>query len=127
IDVKRSWRKRRRELVTQKVIDVLKEHNLLSRAVILSFSLKTLKVVRAYEPDLEVMYLVYRSNLRMKRIAKRGIHWVGFYYPLIERYPRMVKKAHDLGMRTNVWTVNDKTKIQKFIDNGVDTLTTDHP
>ena len=38
-----------------------------------------------------------------------------------------MKKAHDLGMTVNVWTVNTPEKALEMLELGVDYITTDEP
>ena len=38
-----------------------------------------------------------------------------------------MRKAHELGQKVNVWTVNKPEDIQKIIDLKVDFITTDEP
>jgi glycerophosphoryl diester phosphodiesterase len=37
----------------------------------------------------------------------------------------MIQQAHELGMTVNVWTVNSKSEIARFLSKGVDLVTTD--
>mgnify|MGYP002649700005 CR=1 FL=1 len=49
---------------------------------------------------------------------------------IISRYwlrNRNGAEAHQLGMKVNVWTVNDMEMVQKMIDQQVDYITTDYP
>lgn len=42
-------------------------------------------------------------------------------------HPEWIKEAHDNGMSVNVWTVNKTADLKKFIDLGVDAITTNEP
>ena len=39
--------------------------------------------------------------------------------------PGFVTRAHDLGLRVNVWTVNDAEQLEQLRDAGVDAVITD--
>ena len=39
----------------------------------------------------------------------------------------MIKKAHDLGLVVNVWTINDAEQMKLLIEQGVDCITTNEP
>ena len=39
----------------------------------------------------------------------------------------ILKKAHQLGLEVNVWTVNDKEALEKMIELGVDGIITNYP
>lgn len=41
--------------------------------------------------------------------------------------PRFVEAAHDRGVRVDVWTVNEASKMERLLRMGVDTIITDHP
>lgn len=49
------------------------------------------------------------------------------YYSSFEKHPEWVKEAHELGMKVNVWTVNNEKDMKKMIDLNVDYITTDQP
>lgn len=56
--------------------------------------------------------------------AAGGKVWVPFWRNVT---PQLVKEAHALGLKVNVWTVNDQPTMEKMIDLGVDGITTDYP
>ncbi|MAY84300.1 MAG: glycerophosphodiester phosphodiesterase [Flavobacteriales bacterium] len=41
--------------------------------------------------------------------------------------PRVVRKVHKMGKKVNVWTVNERDSLKKFVDWGVDGIITDYP
>ena len=41
--------------------------------------------------------------------------------------PRFVEAAHRLGVRVDVWTINDPAEMRRLLDLGVDTIMTDRP
>jgi glycerophosphoryl diester phosphodiesterase len=41
--------------------------------------------------------------------------------------PRLVQAAHNRGVRVDVWTVNEASRMNQFLDMGVDTIITDRP
>ena len=50
-----------------------------------------------------------------------------YHYKVIQQHPEWVKEAHELGLKVNVWTVNDPAIMEEMKTLGVDYLTTDHP
>ena len=43
------------------------------------------------------------------------------------KHPEWVEEAHKVGLKVNVWTVNETPDLQKMLDLKVDFITTDHP
>jgi|SRR5690554_766090 len=41
--------------------------------------------------------------------------------------PRVVRKVHQMGKKVNVWTVNEKSALEKYYKMGVDGIITDYP
>lgn len=46
---------------------------------------------------------------------------------LVTYTPRVVHRAHDLGLRLVVWGVEDSDTMHRLLDDGVDGIITDHP
>lgn len=46
---------------------------------------------------------------------------------ILQKHPEWIKQIHDLGMKVNVWTVDDEAGMKWCIDHGVDFITTNHP
>ena len=50
-----------------------------------------------------------------------------YHYSVFQRHPQWVEQSHQLGMKTNAWTVNDAATMQWCIDQGIDYITTNEP
>ncbi|MDT3387840.1 MAG: glycerophosphodiester phosphodiesterase, partial [Bacteroidota bacterium] len=73
----------------------------------------------------EIAYL--KSDMAPKELKAKGINGIDYHYKAFEMNPEWVDEAHQLGMKVNVWTVNDTKLIQKMLDLKVDFITTDLP
>ena len=62
-----------------------------------------------------------------KDLKAKGINGIDYYIKVLAEKPEWIAEAHQLGMKVNVWTVNDMEMVQKMIDQQVDYITTDYP
>lgn len=119
--------------VADKVISMVKEHNLFDKLIISSFDSDLLLYVKdvdencptgfLYSPD-KVDFTPYWSKIVdfAKSIATDALH--PHQYFVNKAY---VEKAHEAGLYVNPWTVNSERSINKMLDCGVDGIITDVP
>lgn len=97
-----------------------------NRVLLSSFSLKTLKLIKNFNPRLELAML-YKWPLRnhLKIAEELKLNALHPHYLFITR--RFVEKAHKLGLKIHPYTVNDRKMIETLINKGVDGIITDDP
>ncbi|MBW2977882.1 glycerophosphodiester phosphodiesterase [Candidatus Woesearchaeota archaeon] len=107
-------------------LKVIYKNNAEDRVVIGSRIAKGLKLVKHFNPQIKTA-IIYRFPIRNNiKLAKRfGIEVIQPHYFFATK--RIIKKAHENNLKVNVWTVNNKDRIQKLIENGVDSIITDNP
>lgn len=54
-----------------------------------------------------------------------GLTGFDYYYKAVQQHPEWIREAKELGLKTNVWTVNDTSVMQWLIAQEVDFITTD--
>ena len=108
-------------------IEALKSHNLLdpSRVVFISFSKYFCDRIAAEYPGFINQYL--EGDFSPEELAEFGINGFDYNSKAVLKDSTIVDRAHALGMSTNVWTVNKPEKMRKFIDLGIDAITTNEP
>ena len=108
-------------------IEALKSHNLLdpSRVVFISFSKYICDRIAAEYPEFINQYL--EGDFSPEELAEFGINGFDYNSKAVLKDSTIVDRAHALGMSTNVWTVNKPEKMRKFIDLGIDAITTNEP
>lgn len=111
------------DMCIQKLID----HNLYdpSRVMFISFSLEACKHLAVVAPEFTNQYL--SGDLSPDQLHEFGINGLDYHYNALEKHPEWVKRAHELGMSVNSWTVDKDANIQNMIDLGVDCITTNVP
>jgi glycerophosphoryl diester phosphodiesterase len=72
-----------------------------------------------------VAYL--NGNLTPEQLYNAGYWGLDYNESVLSSNPGWIAKARELGLTSNVWTVNSTSTMQYFIDLGVDYITTDSP
>lgn len=91
----------------------------------ISFSMNICRKFAKLFPDAKVAYL--GGELSPAELLANGIWNLDYNYSYFHNHPEWVSQAHQLGMKVNVWTVDDIGKMQEMIDLGVDYITTNKP
>lgn len=66
------------------------------------------------------------GNMPPSDVAKAQIGGIDYNFSVFKNHPNWIDEAKALGLKTIVWTVNDKNMVKDFIDKGV-IVTTDFP
>ena len=116
------------------VIREINRHNICDRVIISSFSPYILYRVRQLAPACQTGFL-YPSNhfsvcrpvfympyILAKRVGATALHPA---HPLVNK--AVVAAAHSMGLKVNVWTVNEASVVKRLAACGVDGIITDCP
>ncbi|MDA9207344.1 glycerophosphodiester phosphodiesterase family protein [Octadecabacter sp.] len=139
------------DVIVSDVIDLLEKHGLNERCVISSFDWRVLTACLKRAPDITRGHLTLEqshgttmepnvldgspwldgvsrddhSGCLAQTVADLGGKvWCPFYKDLTGE---KLRHAQDLGLRVNVWTVNNLADINRMIDMGVDGIISDYP
>ena len=111
------------------VLEVVIEKGIAPRTVIQSFDKRTIQYINKTYPQIKTSYLIDAKN---KKSIKELVDDLG-YTPFIisPNYKivteKMVKDAHNLGIKIIPWTVNSKAEMTSLIDLKVDGIISDYP
>lgn len=96
--------------------------------IVSSFELDTLVAVRAAAPDLAIGYLVLSPDEPVDAVAAAVDGGYGAIHPWDPCVTsESVRRAHDAGVRVNVWTVDEPDRIRQLAAWGVDAVITNRP
>ena len=84
----------------------------------------TCKVARLL-PDFAVQYL--SGGKEPKDLLADGVNGLDYAHHFFVEHPEWADQARELGMTTNIWTVNTEDYMLQTIDFGVMYITTDTP
>jgi glycerophosphoryl diester phosphodiesterase len=109
------------------VLDVLKPFGINNRILIQSFDMRPLKIIHKSNPDIMLGMLVRSPRFIKQRLKTLSFipDTCGSYYKLTSE--RWVNRIHALGMKSLVWTENEKSDMFYHLKMGVDGIITDYP
>jgi len=87
-----------------------------------SFNLETLKYLRS-KVGKDKMRLAYHGEMSPEELDELGIDGIACAMKVLSEHPDWIRKAHDLGMTTTVWTPTSVEDLTTFIGLGVTSVT----
>jgi len=115
----------REDEAVKKIVKCVNKYKLLDRTEFIAFSLNACFAFRKYSPSAKVYYL--GGNITPKMCKSYGFAGIDYSLNTLNKNPTWVKDSHKLGLEVNVWTVDKKADIEKYISQGVDYITTNYP
>ena len=109
----------------ENVLSLVRKHGMEQQVEYISFSMNICKELRRAAPAAPVYYL--KSDITPQDLKTLGMTGLDYYYKVLQQRPEWIKQAHELGLKVNVWTVNEPQVMQWFAEQGVDFITTDRP
>ena len=76
-------------------------------------------------PKAHVQYL--NGDKTPDQLKEAGIKGMDYNYNVYKKHPEWIKRAKELGLVLNVWTVNDLSMMDDFLKQGFDLITTNEP
>ena len=126
LEVKPSLVSKERSLIlAEKCVDLVKSMGLGKMTDYISFDFDVCKKVKALAPKAEVTYL--NGDKSPEEISLAGLSGIDYPYPSFQKNPQWIKQSHDLKLTTNVWTVNEKSMMEWFIEKKINYITTNEP
>ncbi|MBT4825052.1 hypothetical protein HN695_00445 [Candidatus Woesearchaeota archaeon] len=71
------------------------------------------------------LFMPITKKMLVSLLQEIKSHTLNIHYALATK--GLVHAMHSRGIKVNVWTLNDKDKIKKYISNGVDGIISDYP
>ena len=125
LEIKPHKTKEQEKEISEKAVKMVKEAGMEKQVEYISFSKYICETLAQLTPESEIAYL--NGDISPKELKEKGINGIDYHYKVFEKKPEWVKEAHELGMKVNVWTVNNTEDIKNMLKLNVDYITTDHP
>ena len=114
--------------IEQDVLDLVGANGMDGRAKYGSFTLSVINRVKALQPSAETIYIISNADT-----LKKVVNNPQSYSASIISVSTAILKANDIyrlhlgGKQVVAWTINTRSEIQRFIEMGVDGITTNFP
>lgn len=126
LEVKTHNDKARTIACCEEAMRLVKKYKLTKRTTYIAFSLDATKYLAANAPKgTEVYYL--NGDLSPKELKEIGVAGPDYAWGVIKDHKDWINQCHELGMKVNVWTVNDENTMKELISAKADYITTDNP
>jgi glycerophosphoryl diester phosphodiesterase len=116
------------EEFVSRVMDVLKQKNILDRVTIQSFDPRPLNLLHKQYPSLKTSFLVDKDAGRLDEQLTKLDYIPAIYSPAMATVTKeMIDGCHKRNIKVVVWTVNKPEDMQKLITIGADGIISDYP
>lgn len=125
-EVKSHKDKKKEEKLIREAVKMMKEYGLSHRVEYITFSREgLLNLIRHAPAGTPVYYL--NGDMTPAELKEAGAAGFDYNIKMVRNHPEWVQEAHELGLKTNVWTVDDESDMQWCISHGIDFITTNRP
>lgn len=112
----------------KKIIDMVAKYGLEKRTTYITFSLEGMKeLIKRAPAGTEVYYL--NGELTPQQLKELGAAGMDYNSSVVLKHRDWVDQCHQLGLKVNVWTVDDKhaALLDMLLDMDIDFITTNTP
>ena len=108
------------------MVKLFRKYGLNDRVTYITFSYPGMRMLIKEAPrGTEVYYL--NGELSPTTLKHLGAAGLDYHYSIMRRHPDWFGQCRQLGLKTNVWTVNNADEMRWHIEQGVDFITTNAP
>jgi len=107
-------------------IAMVKERGLQARTDYITFSRAAMLDFIALAPEGTRVYYL-NGDMSPMELKEAGAAGLDYSLGTMRKHPEWFRQAHELGLKVNVWTVNDSADMRWCIEQGADLITTNAP
>jgi predicted alpha-1,2-mannosidase len=111
--------------VVAAVVVMVNDSNMTNQVEYIAFDMGVCKELVKLQPNAKVAYL--NGGLSPQALHDLGLSGLDYTITEFRNHPSWIVDAHNLGMTTNVWTINSEAEMLEMKNAGVDYITTDKP
>ena len=114
------------ENIEKKILDIAEEKGMLSKIIVISFDHEAIKRVKAIDPLVKTGLLYFANIVDMEHLAdETGARFMCPCWKMVT--PDTVRRAKEAGLKINIWTLDEPQLIRKFLEMGVDCISSNMP
>lgn len=125
-EVKSHKDKKKEEKLIREAVRMMKEYGLSHRVEYITFSREGLLNLIKYAPSGTPVYYL-TGDMTPEELKAAGAAGFDYNIKTVRKHPEWVNEAHEFGLKTNVWTVDDEADMQWCISHDIDFITTNRP
>lgn len=125
-EVKSHKDKKKEEKLIKEAIRMMKAFGLTHRVEFITFSREGMLNLIKYAPAGTAVYYL-NGDMTPAELDNVGAAGLDYNIGTMKKHPEWFDEARALGLKTNVWTVDDEADMQWCIDHGADFITTNRP
>ncbi|MBP6981027.1 MAG: glycerophosphodiester phosphodiesterase [Bacteroides sp.] len=126
LELKEQSSAERESEAVKKIVAMVHDMKLEDRMEYISFSKHAVKeFIRLAPQNTPVYYL--KGDLTPAQLKEIGASGADYHLSVFQKNPQLITECHQLGLKVNVWTVNNTEDFQWCITNQVDFITTNEP
>ncbi|MFA5326349.1 MAG: family 16 glycosylhydrolase [Prolixibacteraceae bacterium] len=112
-------------LLAQNAVEKVKQMHAQDWIVYISFDYDIVEKIHQLDQSAKTMYL--GGNKSPEELKADGIWGADYNQKVFEKEPNWIREARQNKIATNVWTVDDFAKMDYFLSQDIDFITTDEP
>lgn len=125
-ELKEHADKKQEDKAVKMLVRMIHEKGLDNRVVYITFSKEALSgLIKEAPSGTEVYYL--EGDMTPAQLKEIGAAGPDYSLKTFRSHPEWIKEAKDLGLKVNIWTVNDEKDMKWCLDNEADFITTNFP
>ena len=125
MEIKPHSSKQREDALVKEALRLVEQYGVAGHTEYISFSKNICQQLHALAPGVKIAYL--NGDLTPAEVKEQG--WTGIDYNqgVFRENPEWIDEARNLGLTTNVWTINTDESMAWSISLNIDFITTDEP
>lgn len=127
IEIKKSSVSKKNSIIEEASLELVNKYQMHDQVIFSSFSTLALKRIKQMNPEIKTALLTRARFIDMSIIQAKRLNVISIHDDKRFFKRNIIKKSHENNLNINVYTINKKSEMTKFIKKGVNGIFTDYP